>query len=85
VRLQGYDPEKEYIGRCIGPRVEGGTYWCGYWETTYEVLSIHRGPSVEPPRRLWTITVRWEDGRVVTHSMPWADEGPARSRDRVVA
>ena len=42
----------------------GSTYWCGYWEQSYQVLSVQHDVPI------WqdTVTIRWEDGREVEHS-----------------
>ena len=42
----------------------GGTYYCGYWDQAYRVLSLQH----DVPIWYTTVTVLWEDGRTTTHS-----------------
>lgn len=45
----------------FGGHVEGKTYFCSYWQTTYTVLQLH-GTGLD-----WSVTVRWADGHINTH------------------
>lgn len=57
------------------PRVVDGTYWNGYWGKLYVVEAMGGAAEGTPWWR-----VRWEDGRVTTHSTAWSP----RTGDRVV-
>lgn len=64
-----------------GPQVAGGRYRNGYWGEEYDVLAVHLGREGNPiPWSNWSVTVRWENGRITTHCTAW----DAR-RDRVLA
>lgn len=75
---------RRYAAKCIGPRMVGGEYWCGYWRETYTVTDL-----TVTPDGAWSILVRWHgdaqcanpqparDGQ--WHSTPWDME-----RDRII-
>lgn len=62
---------RQHIVEEIGPRQVGGRYWSGYSRMAYTVddISIADPDDYSGPR--WSITVRWDDGRVATHYTPW--------------
>lgn len=56
---------KTYAIKRLGPRVVGGTYWCGYWRRSYVVDAIvWTGDD-------WMIHATWEDGRHSRHCTAW--------------
>lgn len=62
----------------IGPRVPGGRYRSYYWQQGYNVLRVVPERADGMP---WSVTVRWDDGRVGTHCLAWdpnRDAGPRR-------
>lgn len=62
----------ERVLTAIGPRRPGRWYWCGYSRAGYTVLSINYSfYNGDPSSPAWEITVRWDDGRRVTHCTPW--------------
>lgn len=58
-----------------GPRVAGGTYFCGYWREMYTVLAIHRDGDGYP----LSMDVRGADGQVRNHATGWDSQ-----HDRIV-
>lgn len=46
--------------------LKGKTYWSGYWQKWYKVLSVEIDRTVKP-NRMKSVTIQWEDGRLVNH------------------
>lgn len=55
----------------IGPRVVGRKYYSGGWQMSYVVERIDIGSASRIPTSDWSMTVRWRDGTVATHDVPW--------------
>ena len=58
---------KDRLARDIGPQQVGGRYHCGYWNQSYTVEHIGIGADSRIDWSDWSITCRWDDGRVTTH------------------
>lgn len=74
-----------YLEEAVGPRQVGGTYYSGYWGTTYRVDAIHTGDEARQVLGMasdWAIIETDLDGpsknHPRTHCTPW------HRRDRVI-
>ena len=70
-----------YVSALVGPLKVGSKAFCGYWRTTYTVLSINT-ESPEFP----SLTVRWDaQGNQPAHNTTHRTHWDARGGDRIIS